>query len=179
MPTTPPTWSPNTIVASSDLQLLSDAILELQARADGTDYVGVRVVRTTNQSISNSTQTSISFSAQSYDLGGAWSSGTNVVVPAAWIPAGATTVAIRGIARVRFSNNATGVRNVEIVREGTTFAQNIEPGYASDDTHVLVVDVDPDAEAGDVITLDVTQNSGGALNVEFASLTIERAGTTS
>jgi hypothetical protein len=179
MPTTPPTFVDATDLPASDLNLLSDGISELQAITPfGTDYVGVQVTRASNQSIPNSTATPVTFTAQVYDFGNAWTTGTDVVIPAGWVPAGATTIAARAVARVKFSNNATGVRHIELMRNGTPFGGAIAPGYSSDDTDVQAFDVDPLTEAADIFTLEVTQNSGGALNIEFAQLTIEYAGVT-
>src|SRR4051812_33876129 len=119
--TTPPTFSAAAELAAADLNLLRDSILELQLRADGADYRAVQVTRSSNQSVADSTDVAISFTAQVFDLGGWWSSGTNIVVPAGAIPSGSTSIAVRVIMRVTFASNSTGSRRVLAYLNGVSF----------------------------------------------------------
>jgi hypothetical protein len=177
MPTTPPTFVAASELAAADLNLLRDGILELQVRADGTDYLAVQVARAANQTISTGTDTEISFDTQIFDLGGAWAAGTDIIIPSGWIPAGSTTIAARMFGTIKFATNSTGVRYLSFLRNGTVFGTTVLKAVASASTNVFFMEVDPDTEAADVFTVEVNQNSGGNLAMT-ASITLERAGVT-
>lgn len=177
MPTTPPTFVDATELPASDLNLLRDAILELQAQADGATYMAVQVTKT-SQTISDSTATEVSWATQVFDIGGAWSSGTDIVVPASWIPAGSTSIALRVIPRAKFAANATGQRTVRALLNGVEFGSKTKRAESAGVTDLDFVEVAPTCEAADIITVEVEQSSGGNLSLTFSQVTVERAGVT-
>jgi hypothetical protein len=110
------------------------------------------------QSIPNTTQTPISFSGAQYDRLIGWQSGTptNIVVPnnIKW----ATITA-----RIAWDPNNTGSRYVGIYLAGLPIAedQRIAEGASQATVTSGVIPVTP----GQVIELQVSQTSGGALNI--------------
>lgn len=177
MPTTPPTFAGSEILAADDLNLLRDAILELQLRADGADYQAAQVFKN-SQSIPNSTDTEVIFQAQVFDLGAWWASGTDIIVPAAAIPSGSTTIGVRVIFRCKFAANTTGSRQIQALLNGVSFGSKTVRAESVGVTDSELIEVAPTCEAGDVITMVVTQTSGGALTATYSQATVERAGVT-
>lgn len=172
---TPPTFVASDPLAAADLNILGDDITYLKGITDGVSFQAVTVTRSANTSIADSTWTAVSWTAEVIDYGGWYSSGTNIVVPAGAIPAGFTTIAIDLIPYIaQFDNNVTGIRGARILVNGTPSVLNsTQAGFASDDTVVnstglLVV------AAADIITMEVYQSSGGALNAYGMRLTIAR-----
>src|SRR5690349_21481646 len=106
--TTPPTFVADDPLAAADLNILGDDIAYLKAIADGVGFSGTRVTRAASTSISNNTDSAITFTAEPTDVGGWFSSGTNVVVPAGAIPAGYTTIAVDVIGQTSWTANGTG-----------------------------------------------------------------------
>lgn len=177
MPTTPPTFVDATELPASDLNLIRDAILELQAQADGATYMAVQVTKT-SQTISDSTPTEVSWATQVFDIGGAWSSGTDIVIPASWVPSGSTAIACRVIARGKFAANATGARTVAALLNGVEFGSKTGRAESAGVTDTELIEIAPTCEVGDIITVEVEQTSGGNLSLQFAQITVERAGVT-
>lgn len=171
--TTPPTWSADTIVASSDLQLVSDDLTYLKAQTDALGASAVKLNRTSAQSIPDNTWTAVTWNNQIGDLGGYWSSGTDIVVPSDF-PAGVSTYFYDVPVVAVFATNATGSRGVRTLLNGTVVEQysigapSADPAVLSFPTSIFEV-----AEA-DVITVEVLQNSGGALNLNGVVVTAER-----
>lgn len=167
------TWG-SEILTSSDLNVyLRDDMEFLKGRSDGLVFSGTRVSRAATQSIPTATDTAISFDTEVYDHGGWWSSGTTVTVPAGAIPAGFTTVAIHVIGRLRYVANGTGYRKIKLLRNGAQIIGNSASGDATETTEVSASDYTVCA-AGDAITMQALQSSGGALNVDIATLVVVR-----
>lgn len=142
---------------------------------DVTDAVGnlvrlgkskVRVKRTAVQSVPNATPTSLAWQAADENLGGGWL----VANPSRMTVAqGVTSVRLDGT--VRFEANATGYRQV-LVKKNGAWAQGLpiitavpisgQPTDISISTGVL------DVVPGDYFEIEVTQTSGGSLNVDNA-----------
>lgn len=162
--TTPPTFVASDVLPAADLNILSDDIIYLKGITDGVTFSGTKVNRGSNQSISNATATDISFTAEIFDFGGWWSSGTTVTVPAGAIPAGYTTIVLEVVGKAFYTSNATGYRRLAVLKNGASFAQTTAGSNATDSTDVNLTDF-VEVEAGDDITMQVTQTSGGALNV--------------
>lgn len=179
MATTPPTFVAATELAAADLNLIRDAILELQLRADGADYMGVQVQRNTNQAVADSTDVAVSFGTQVADIGGWWSSGTNIVVPAGAIPAGAGSIAVRVVMRATFASDSSHSRRVLGYLNGVAFGSKVLRGSDDGPTDVELIEVAYGCVAGDVITMIVRQSTGSSLNITFAQATVERAGVDS
>lgn len=172
MPTTPPTFASGDVLLASDLNLLGTGISEAQAILSGLGASGFRINRGSNQSIPDTTNTAISFTSEIYDFGGWWSSGTTATVPAGAIPAGYTTIVAELVARAFFASNATGYRRIDILVNGSVVARKTVGANATAGTDDETTDF-VEVAAGDTITLEVTQTSGGALNVT-ALLTVMR-----
>lgn len=171
---TPPSFVSGTTAVAADANILGADIEYLYGIVSGLTASGVQATRTTNQSISGSTWTAISFGAEQFDLGSWWSSGTDVVVPAGAIAAGSTTALVIVSARLQFLANSTGRRGLKILKNGTqTGRTTVDAEGGGDTTDMLAFDAFL-VEAGDVITLEAYQSSGGSLNVGTASLTVIR-----
>jgi hypothetical protein len=171
--TTPPTWNSGDTLAASDLQIVSDDLSYLKAVADGTTFLGTRVTRAAATSIPDSTSTAITFTAENYDYGSWWASGTDIIVPAAAIPSGFTTIAVSITVRVVFASNGTGQRRASIKVNGSAIV-NPSVGAVSGDTTEISFSIPWPVAAADVITMEVYQNSGGALNASSMACTVYR-----
>jgi hypothetical protein len=118
----------------------------------------VRVVRTTNQSITDNTHTAISWEAVDTDSNSMWAGGnpTRMTVK----HTGFHTVS----ASITFASNSTGIRYVGIKKNGTTWVafMNMTPVSGADTfaaiSHSLKLTL------ADYIEITVLQNSGGNLN---------------
>jgi hypothetical protein len=171
--TTPPTFNPGDILAAADLNVLGDDIEYLKAIADGIGFTAVQLSRSGATSLANGTWTPTTWTAEIYDYGGWFSSGTDIVVPAGAIPAGFTTIALYANFGASFAANGAGYRGCRITQNGSSVLAQTQPGFASDSAIVLgsgfVV-----VEVGDVLTLETFQNSGGALNISSVGIQIAR-----
>lgn len=167
-----PTFVANDPLAADDLNIIGDDIDYLKAIADGLVFSGCDVTRVAATSIANTTSTAISFSAEVYDYGSWFSSGTNVVVPVGAIPSG-TIIAVMVSGRTLFASNATGYRRLYLLKNGTPFASPKVGAINGDTTDMDVMRITT-AVVGDVFTMEVYQNSGGALNVTNSQLTVVR-----
>jgi hypothetical protein len=136
---------------------------------------GVLVNRSSAISISNRTGTALPFNAEIYDPLGFWSTGANVVVPAG-------VSRIRITANVTWATNGTGFRWVRIYKAGAftydgragSITPAAPPGVDSIQTEHSITTAELTVTTGDIFTLVVFQDSGGALNVEAgASMCIE------
>lgn len=174
---TPPTWSPDTIVASSDLQILSDDIAYLKAQTDQAVLSGVQATRTSTQSIPNTTATEISFTTETFDQGG-WIAvtATTFTVPSSAIPAGFTRVLLDVRVGTNFATNTAGYRQVSVKQNGSSILAPTRDAISTTSTNVNESRFTT-AVAGDTFTVEAYQNSGGALNIisAYLSLTVDRA----
>lgn len=125
------------------------------------EFVGARVYNNANISINNNTDTALTFNSERYDSSAIHSTSTNT---------GRLTFPVAGKWRVhgnvRFAANATGIRAVYIVLNGTTIIGNVlgnNTGATFQPT--LQVSADYGFALNDYVTLNVFQDSGGALNV--------------
>jgi hypothetical protein len=171
--TTPPTFVASDPLAAAELNILGADLLYLKGIGDGVSFSGTKVKRDSNQSIANATGTSIIFTDEVLDLGGWWSSGATITVPAGAVPAGFTTIALQAIASVRFAANGTGTRQIRILQNGAV-VDDMSFSALSGETTMLSIVTFFAAAAGDTVELQVQQNSGGALNVQYNRLTVVR-----
>jgi hypothetical protein len=172
--TTPPTFTPGTELAAADLNLLSDDIVYLKAQTDLTVFSGVITTRSaTPQSIPNNSTTNVVFLSETVDQGGwiAVSSDT-ITVPAGAIPPGYTSVILDVRYIASWASNATGVRSVQFTFNGTPFL-GTSYSAASANTTEHAASWKIVAEAGDTLTLEVLQTSGGALNLTSVSVSVD------
>lgn len=163
--------------ASSDAyNILVDDVKNHEERILGQAGQFVLVRRGSTQSIPNATWTAVSFTAEEVDIGGWWSSGTNVVVPAGAIPTGFTTIGVDCDFTVRFATNGTGTRQAAVYLDGVASDGVANQGsLTGDPTTVVGIDTVIAAAAG-VITLCVYQSSGGALNLTGVRFRVKRVG---
>lgn len=132
----------------------------LTALAGIGSAVAARVYNSANISISDATFTDLTFNSERYDTNTIHSTSSNsnrITLPYAgkWLIAG----------HVAFASNATGVRAVRLYKNGATeLARQQSNAVVGFDTMISVSTADVFA-VNDYVTLNVYQNSGGALNV--------------
>ena len=173
--TTMKTWAALAQLTAAEMNTyLRDNIEYLKGVLDGLTGNGVQLRRTSDQSIPNSAGTNVVFQAVSFELQSDWwTSGTDVTVPVDAIPSGYTSVLLLVNCRIRFDSNGTGVRRVRALLNGTYFGSKTVDAFSSDDTDIEMNEYVV-AEAGDVITMEAYQTSGGSLNLEVGNLTVIR-----
>lgn len=136
----------------------------LQTRSVGHVSSGARVYNNANLPITNATLTALTFNTERYDTHAFHSTSVNtsrLTVPAAgrYFAGG----------NVIFASNATGIRQVYIRLNGTTYIAQIGVDAVSTDATVLDIETVWLCAAGDYVELVVYQSSGGSLNVEVHS----------
>lgn len=173
--TTPPTFVASDPLAAAELNVLSDDIIYLKAQTDGTVASAVQVIRSTAQSIATSTYDAVSWSSEGFDLGGWWSSGTDITVPSSAIASGFTSALANVQVRMKWATNATGLRRCRIMLNGglVSGGQMTVGGISGDGTE-LIHAIPILIEAADVITIEGWQSSGGALDLDYAICSIVR-----
>jgi hypothetical protein len=171
--TAPPTFVAADPLAAAELNVLGDDIAYLYGQGQGFTFSGVRVARLTNQAIADTTATEITFTSESWDFGGWWSTGTDVVVPAAAIPPGYTTIMVLLIARARFASDAAGYRRLSLLVDGTAYNRTSVDANSGAETEVNVTDF-VECAAGAVISLEAYHNAGHALNAEISTFVAVR-----
>lgn len=137
---------------------------DVAAGGSATPLKRAMVTATANQSIPDSTTTFLNmWSTEQFDEGDWWSAANPSRLT---VPAGVTKVRVLG--SVVFAANATGIRQVVILKNGANFAGRPATGYnaSSSGNYTTfmasgVLDVTP----GDYFEFRVYQSSGGALNV--------------
>jgi hypothetical protein len=135
----------------------------------GSVFVGCSVTRTAAQSIANTTYTAIAFTTEDYDTDAIHDNSTNntrLTVPSGkggkWQITGPVTFA-----------NGTGYRIVRIYKNGVgLISLSSAPTVSGDNTTGVVSNVF-NLSAGDYLEVFVYQNSGGALNVQFADTSVQ------
>jgi hypothetical protein len=122
-------------------------------------FVGCGVTNSGAQSISNNTDTVMTFNTEDFDTNGFHSTSSNT--DRMTIPAG-----YAGYYRVSFESywddNATGYRDISLNKNGTlvrAYRTNVSGRVISIHHHVLNLAVN------DYLTFSVLQNSGGSLNI--------------
>lgn len=133
-----------------------------------TAFAGVKVTKSASQSISNATNTVLTWDQETYDTGSAHDNVTNnsrITIPAAW-----NGKKVRFEMQIRWPTNSTGIRNAGIYKNGaapTTGGRcNISVAPATNSSvHMYGTYIDTVA-TGDYYEVNVYQSSGGALNVE-------------
>lgn len=172
--TTPPTFVSGDPLLAAELNVLGDDIVYLAGVAAGVTFSGVKISRGTNQSIADSTAVDISFTTEVLDYGAWWSSGTTITVPAGAIPASYTTIAIAVNATIRYAINGTGARRLYVTKNGSVEETSPSVSALSGENTYASVNTWIEVAAGDTITLQAYQSSGGALNAESIKLAIYR-----
>lgn len=163
-------------ITASDWALIDSDLDDLDARITANTFSGTILTRLTTQSIPDSAATPLNLTAEVIDEG-SWfpGSGTTITVPAGAIPSGYTKVVCRLEINAEWTANATGRRTMDIYKNGSIIgpifqqdASTISFGQSNSRTFWF--------EAGDTITFQLYQDSGGALNLNSALVTVARVG---
>lgn len=176
--TTPPTFVADTDLTAADLNILGDDIVYLKGVGDGVSFSGAQVTRSAATSIANTTDSAVTWTAEAFDVGGWYSSGTKVIVPAGAVPSGYTTIGVIVIIRTTFASNGTGGRRINVYVNGSTIGGQWIAANGSDVTQVNYTDF-AIVSALDEITMQVYQTSGGALNISDTQMSVVRIGPAS
>lgn len=176
--TDPPDFNGGDVLTEADLDVLSEDIRDLNSRVSGVVASIVQVTRSANQSFSDSTEAYVTWTAEQFDIGGWWSSGTKIIVPASAIPTGATSIIVCAAGQFRFATNSTGIRRVNMHVNGASQGGAQLPGLSGDSTFVPFFEA-AEVEALDEIQFAGYQTSGGALNMTTAKITLWRHGVAS
>jgi hypothetical protein len=126
-------------------------------------------IRTATQSVGNNTTTVVTYSTITENTGGFVSSSGAVTVPLTG------RYSITG--QISWALNGTGYRQIQITQNGTAIWGNLISGSIAASTNDSGVAVTSERlTANDVIRIQGTQNSGGALNITSARLILEYLG---
>jgi len=123
-------------------------------------FVGCALWKSASQSVASSTSTNVSFDSESIDTSAFHNNVTNnerITVPAG--KAGKYQL----ILSVAFAGNASGYREISILKNGTAIAFGNTPPTANAPHYTITTIID--ASVADYFTSQVYQTSGGALNV--------------
>lgn len=132
--------------------------------ASGSTFVGVRATATTNQTLANATAVTINFNNETIDSDNFHDNTTNnsrLTVPTG--KGGKYLVSGTMI----FQGNASGIRIVQIAKNGTVYGEFYSLGINSSQS--MNCQMILDASAGDYFTLKLYQNSGGNLDTLAAN----------
>ena len=139
--------------------------LKWVAPASGSTFSGTFVYNSTDQSIANSTNTTLTWNTESFDVDGYHSTATNT--SRFTIPTGKTGYFLF-TANIGWSNNSTGIRQVFFLKNGTPIATiestTSSPGFVEQSPSITV-----SLSAADYLEIRVWQNSGTTENVRNAS----------
>ena len=131
------------------------------------ENVKIRVERSTNQSIPNTVWTAQSFDTIVYE-------GKPSVATSQWVSGSPTrlTCLLPGlyliIAHTRFAANATGIRGIDLAKNGVLLSANTFQTQTSVDVHIQTSDINQ-LVVNDYIESFVYQTSGSALNTISSS----------
>lgn len=132
----------------------------------GLGYTGAHVYNNANISINNITTTELTFNSERYDTDTIHS--TSADTGRLTFPfAGKWVIGLQ----VRWAINATGVRQITIMKNGTTVlaAQTVNAVAGGVFTTDMTTITEHTFAATDYVVAKVHQTSGGALNVEFSA----------
>jgi hypothetical protein len=154
-------------VGANDTVLTADSTQSLGlkwASPSAASFVGARAYKvTTAQSISNNTDTAISFNAELFDTNSFHDNSTNNTRMT--VPSGKGGKYLL-VANLVFAANATGVRNLQFLVNNTTSigATRIATAGSSENTIVNCSSI-IDLVATDYVEVIAFQTSGGSLNI--------------
>lgn len=152
-----------------------DNLEYLKGEAGLVSFSGGQFNRSAATSIPNAAYDEVTWTGEVFDYGGWWASGADVIVPAGAIPSGYTTIMLMISARTSFASNATGLRKFRLLKNGASFGSISLGAVSGDTTDVALIDY-VQAVAADQISMELYQNSGGALNASDTQITVTRYG---
>lgn len=136
---------------------------QIAAYHDVRNLIAVELTHSVDQSISDTTWTTLAFDTEGYDPAGLHAPGDNTKI----------TVTVAGVYIVtysgRFASNVTGRRGARLLNNGGIIAEALRAVSTGSQTPVEISWVG-NLAASDVLTIDVFQSSTGALNLESARL---------
>jgi hypothetical protein len=147
----------------------------LEDESNSTNIVGVRVLRTSAQSISHNTETAIQYTSETFDTHNFHDNTNNNTRMT--VPSGKGGLYLL-TANANFASNSTGRRALLFRKNGsTTFAQSEWGNSASNAPHMNLSSM-IDMVAGDYVEVFVFQSSGGNLNIStYLNASFIRLGT--
>lgn len=176
--TTMKVWGSETLTASDMTTYLTNNIEYLYGQVQGLVFSGVNLRRTSDQTLTTATNTDVTWQSEDLDVGGWWSSGATITVPASAIPTGYTTIAIAVSVALRFATNSSGGRAALLLVNGAE-VDNAYVGAASDTVTGVTLVTATTVVAADTIKIQARQNAGVNLAMDVAKVRIYRIGPTS
>lgn len=173
--TTVSTKATGDTVSQSDWNTyIRDNEADLDARISANTFSGCILTRASNQSIPDTTNTLVSWTAETLDVGGWFTpSGTTITVPAGAIPSGYTNIIVEIGCLLVWAGNTVGTRKMEIYQNGASLfvLDTVSPPDATNLT-IVRTSLPIPAVAGDTFAINVAQSSTGALNLIGATSTL-------
>lgn len=159
--------TPARLAVGSSAQVLTVAggVPSWATPASGSSFSGCFLTKSGTQSIPNSTDTAVSFDTEYFDVGGYHDNSTNN--SRITIPSGKDGYFLF-LGQINYASNGTGGRYAYIVVNGTYIQQAVFSASSQSYTIANISTV-LSLVAGDYVQLITVQNSGGALNVEYAT----------
>lgn len=144
----------------------------LKWAAAGTTFAGASAYNATNVNVANNTDVKISFDSENFDTDGYHSTTTNT--SRFTIPSGKAGY-YSCVAVANYASNATGYRDVAIMKNGATQGNNRVATISGAQIFVTCSAIFY-AAVGDYIELNQYQNSGSTLVASYSNLTIAYLG---
>jgi len=141
-------------------------------------FIGARVCRNSNQSLSNATETVITWTVESFDTHGFYTSSPNpsrLTIPSGY---GGYYLCI---SQLHYGSSVNGFRTNTIYVNGSTSMAQTEIGTSSRGSSVYAIDI-INLAAADYLEIRGYQDSGGSLNVigdssnDYTYFTIQKVG---
>ena len=149
-----------TSVGANGTTLVADSTAATGLKWGNANSVGCSIYNSTNFSIANATQTTLTFNFEVFDTNGFHSTVTNT--DRITIPTGKFGKYLIN-ASVVWDKNATGVREMRVYRNGSTAAISYQLNATATQYAQNNISYIADVNDGDFLQLTVYQNSGGSL----------------
>ena len=125
-------------------------------------FVGCYLQKSANQSINNTTLTTVTWDVETLDSDGFHSNVTNnsrITIPSG--KAGKYSIGVS----LNWASNSTGLRQILFAKNGTTFSWS-QNGTATTGATMVNKNIIVDLAVGDYVEIQAYQTSGGALNLQ-------------